>query len=296
MRLRDMANVVPIEVVRDCEFRDLGLLSGDSPDILACLYDPAFAYECERNGNLAGLVAGRDAAASAPPHLGLAVADAPRDRFFEVHRYLGSNTDFYGADFASEISPDVRVGPTAYVAPRRVRIGPGCLLEPGAIVLEGSVLEQDVIIRAGAVIGAEGFHPTPYAGKLANLPHYGSVVIQRGVEIQSNSVICRSVFQNATAIGEETKIGTMVYVAHAVRIGARCRLASSARISGSSKIGDGVFIGPNAVVSNRIVVGDGARISLGSVVVSNVPAGQTVTGNFAVEHKRFLSFFRGLLK
>ena len=122
------------------------------------------------------------------------------------------------------------------------------------------------------------------------------MVIHRGAEVQSNAVICRSVFQSVTEIGEETKIGPLAYVAHGVKIGTRCRIASSARICGSSIIGNDVSVGPNAVISNRLHVGDGARISLGSVVVSDVAPGQTVTGNFAIDHARFLSFYKGMLK
>ena len=53
-------------------------------------------------------------------------------------------------------------------------------------------------------------------------------------------------------------------------------------------VGDDVWIGVNATVSNRIKIGKGARVSLGSVVTKDVPAGQTVTGNFAIDHARFM--------
>ena len=61
-------------------------------------------------------------------------------------------------------------------------------------------------------------------------------------------------------------------------------------------MGHDVFVGPNAIISNQITVGDGARVSIASVVVRDVPAGQTVTGHFAVEHRHFMKTWKGLFR
>ena len=39
---------------------------------------------------------------------------------------------------------------------------------------------------------------------------------------------------------------------------------------------------------NNVAVGDRARVSLGSTVARDVPAGRCVTGNIAVGHRAFL--------
>jgi UDP-3-O-[3-hydroxymyristoyl] glucosamine N-acyltransferase len=283
-----------LEVVRDGEFRSLGLLFHQTPELLVCLYDAKARRECEGNAAISCVIAGRELAPLVPERLGLAVSDAPREAFCDVHRHLGSETGFYGEDFPAEVSPDAAVDSGAHLPARRVRIAAGCRIEPGAVVLEGSTLAEDVVVRAGAVVGAEGFQPVPYAGGQQNLPHYGSVELRRGVEVGANAVVCRSAFNEPTEIGEESVLGPQVYVAHGARIGARCRLAASARVAGSARLGDDVFVGPNAVVSSRVAVGSGARVSLGAVVVRDVPPGETVTGNFAVEHERFLAAWRAL--
>ena len=69
-------------------------------------------------------------------------------------------------------------------------------------------------------------------------------------------------------------------------LGKRVLVPSGAHIAGNCIVGDDVWVGVNATVSNRISIGDGARVSLGSVVTKDVPAGQTVTGNFAIDHKK----------
>jgi len=287
-----VAAVVPIEVVRDGEFESLGLLMHETPALLACLYDPKARRRCAENPAVSCVIAGPELASDVPERLGLAVASAPREAFLDVHRHLGSETAFYGDSYASEVSSEASVSSRAHVAEQRVRIAAGCVVEPGAVVLEGSTLADDVVVRAGAVVGAEGFHPVPYGGGLVNMPHFGSVRLGPGVEIGANAVVCRSVFADPTDVGDATILGPLVYVAHGVRIGPRCRLAASARVAGTARLGAEVFVGPGAVVSNALTVGDGARVSLGSVVVRDVAAGATVTGNFAIEHRSFLASWR----
>jgi UDP-3-O-[3-hydroxymyristoyl] glucosamine N-acyltransferase len=288
MRLAELAAMLPLHVVRDAEFRSLGLLSHRSPAMLACLHDAGARHECESNSDLAAVITAPDLAPLVPDHLGLALTDVPRERFLDAQNHLGSATDFYGSDEPTHVSPEARIDPGAIIAQRNVRIGAACVVEAGALVLARTTLEEGSIVRSGAVVGAEGFHPVPYGGGIRNLPHFGAVHVGARVEIQANTVVCRSVFHNPTRIGAQTLLGPLVYVAHGVRIGEACRIAASARLTGSSVIGDRVYIGPNAVISNQVRVGDDARVSLGAVVVRDVEPGQTVTGHFAVEHSRFL--------
>jgi len=49
-----------------------------------------------------------------------------------------------------------------------------------------------------------------------------------------------------------------------------------------------VWIGPNSTISDHISIGNSAIITLGSVVCKNVKSKQTVTGNFALEHRQFV--------
>ncbi len=63
-------------------------------------------------------------------------------------------------------------------------------------------------------------------------------------------------------------------------------------VAGSAKIGDDVWIGPSASVSSGVEIGDGASITLGSVVTKNVAPGQRVTGNFAIDHDKFIAFLK----
>ena len=296
MKLSELTEAIPLEIVRDGDFLSLGLLSLRSPGMLACLHDANALHECESNPDLGCVITTRELANAVPEHVGVATSDVPRTTFTDVQRHLGTRTTFYGADEASVIAPDAELHERAAGAAKNVRIGKGCIVEAGAVSLERTVLEDGSVVRAGAVVGAEGFHPVPYRDAMTNLPHFGGVVIGRGADVGANSVICRSVFNNSTIVGEDSVLGPLVYVAHGVTLGRRCRIAASARICGSSTIGNDVFVGPNAVISNQVTVGSGARVSIGSVVVRNVPAGETVTGHFAVEHRHFMKTWKGLFR
>jgi UDP-3-O-[3-hydroxymyristoyl] glucosamine N-acyltransferase len=127
---------------------------------------------------------------------------------------------------------------------------------------------------------------------MLKVAHGGGVLLRRGAEVHSNSCVDRAVFGGFTEIGEESVIANLVYVAHNVRVGRRCRVAASAAIGGSTTLGDDVYVGPGASISSEIRVGDGAVVSLGAVVTRHVAAGQRVSGNFAVDHERFIAFMR----
>lgn len=93
---------------------------------------------------------------------------------------------------------------------------------------------------------------------------------------------------DVTRIGAHSKIDAQCHIGHGAQIGRSVFVAAGAVIGGNTKIGDGVWIGINATVSNRLTIGANARVSLGAVVTKNVEEGTTVTGNFAIEHAKFL--------
>lgn len=297
MRLSDVSGVAPLEIVRDGDFESLGLLFYSSPRMLVCLHDPKYLNrELLPNPTVSCVITHRDLAESIPSHFGLAIATDAMTAFYAVHDHLSRNTNFYWSDFASEISPDARIHPSAQVAPRNVRIGPRTCIEEGATIRERTLIGADCVLRAGVVIGAEGFEPKRIGGRMRIVHHAGGVRIGERVEIQSNSCVACCVFGTFTEIGDETLVSGSVNISHNVSVGKRCRIASSAAVLGSARIGDDVWIGPNSTISNRVKIGDGAFVSLGSVVVRDVSPGARVSGNFAVDHQRFMSDFRKMLK
>jgi UDP-3-O-[3-hydroxymyristoyl] glucosamine N-acyltransferase len=293
MRLSEMNDVVSMTIVRDGEFSSLGVLSHDADKMLVVLYDPDYLSQLIANPHISCVITSSELAAQLPQQLALGICDDPRTAFYTIHLFLAKNS-FYWKDFNSEISPAACIHASAYVVPRNVRIGPGTIVEPNATIMERAIIGEGVVIRAGAVIGGDDLEAKYVNGKYVILPHAGGVLLEEGVEISNNAVIMRSIYGGFSVVGKDTKVGALAHIAHNARVGRRCFIGPCTIVCGSSTIGDDVWIGPNATISSELRVGNGAKVTLGSVVVKNIPTGGRVSGNFAIEHSRFISFIKSI--
>jgi UDP-3-O-[3-hydroxymyristoyl] glucosamine N-acyltransferase len=281
-----------IELVRDAEFGDLGLIGRDARTALVYAVDaPAVA----RLGTApaAAVVTTPELAATVPAEIGLAISARPEDDFYAIHRALHAMGGFYWHDFPNEIDPTANVHERAHIAPRNVRVAARVTIEPHATVLERVSIGEDSIVRAGAVLGSEGFEfkgPAMRQGRASRgmrdygtrnerVPHAGSVEIGARVEIQASCAVDRSLFGHPTTIGADTKIDNLVHVAHSVRIGKNCLITAGTIIAGSVTIGDDVWVGPGSVISSGVHIGDGAAVVIGSTITRDVPAGARVASD-----------------
>ncbi len=292
MWLHDIVNIIQVALARDAAFDSLGVVTQKNQKMLVFIEDKKYLRDCINNPHITCVITTEELADSMPKQYGLAISGNPRRAFYEIHNYLVKDTHFYGDDFQSEVSASAFVHPRAYVASRCVRIGNNSVIEPGAMVLENSIIGENVIIGTGSVIGSRALEYKRFGNTLFRVLHAGGVRIGDNVEILSNSVLCRSVFGGYTEVGKDTKIDNMVYIAHNAIIGERCFIIGNAMIAGSVTIGNDVWIGPGALISNQLTIGDGACITMGSVVTRSVDAGQRVTGNFAISHDKFLKNLR----
>lgn len=288
MRLSDLPSNLAIDVVRDGEFEHLGKTQHRKSRMLVFLEDEAFLAGTLANPDVSALLTTAKLATQIPSGYAVGVVGIPREVFYAVHDYLRTRTHFYGNDQPSAVDTSAHIDPAAYVSPVGVIIGPGCVVEPRAILLAGARLGKEVLIRAGATIGAEGFEFRKTSSGLRGIPHAGGVVLSDRVEIQNNSVVEKAPYGGCTVLGEDTKIGGAALVAHNCVLGRRCLVAGGVTISGNVTIGDDVWIGPGSTISNGLTLGDKAHVTIGAVVVRNVPAGASVSGNFAMDHRQFL--------
>lgn len=292
MKLSDAASIASLQVQREGEFGSLGQIGHDAPAMLTCLYDERYLEELLGKANVTCAITSERLAERLPARWGVAVADDPRRAFYVLHNHLHERTDFYWQHFPAEIAPDARIHPTAYVAAQDVRIGRRTVIEPHVTILERSLIGDDVIIRAGAVVGSQGFEFKRFGQEVFAVAHAGGVRLGDRVEVQANCAISRAVFGGFTELGDDTKLDNLVHVAHNVRIGRRCLLAACAMVAGTVTIGDDVWVGPGATISSGLRIGDRASITLGAVVTRDVASGQRVTGHFAIDHDKFIAFMR----
>ncbi|MDB1921743.1 hypothetical protein PMY56_02205 [Clostridium tertium] len=122
-----------------------------------------------------------------------------------------------------------------------------------------------------------------------------NVIIGNNVKIQYNSCIDKALYTwDNTVIGDYSKLDDLVHIEHGVKIGIRCLIASRATFGGRNILGDDSWIGLGAIISNGLILGSKVSISLGSVVTKNLKDEEEVSGNFAINHNKYIDFIKSI--
>jgi UDP-3-O-[3-hydroxymyristoyl] glucosamine N-acyltransferase len=204
----------------------------------------------------------------------------------------------------TELGADVTIGPQAVIG-RGVRLGDRCRLGAGVVLGDGVVVGEDtridarvicyagsclgrrVVVKAGAVIGGEGFGYLSRAGTHERIPHVGACIIGDDVEIGSNTCVDRGSLDD-TIIGQGSKLDNLVHVGHNVRIGERCLLMAGVGIAGSTRLGNEVVLAGHVGVTDHLTIGDRVQVAAKSGVTGDVPADKVLSGNPARSHRQVL--------
>lgn len=129
------------------------------------------------------------------------------------------------------------------------------------------------------LIGANGFgYVRDDDGSLVEMPHMGSVHIQKNVVVKSFCTIDRAV-QGETFIGEGTKIDHHCHIAHGAKIGKYNTLANGCIIEGSCEIGDFNTFGAGVIVQTKVKIGNNNIFGSGCVVTKDVGDNCVMVGN-----------------
>jgi UDP-3-O-[3-hydroxymyristoyl] glucosamine N-acyltransferase len=166
-----------------------------------------------------------------------------------------------------------------------VHIGPDCVVEPNVTILHGSRIGARCALRAGAVIGSDGFGFKWDGRQHCRVPQLGQVVLEDDVEIGCNSCVDRATL-GETRVRRGTKVDNLVQIGHNTDIGEHVILVSQAGVAGSSRLGTGVVVAGQVAISDHVNVGAGARVGGQSGVTKDVPAGGTVFGTPARDMQR----------
>lgn len=276
MKLNEASRFSNFDVKNDGQFYSLGFVTHQSNDMLVFIEDKKYITKLLENPLIRCVITTESLASRLPSDLGLAVCYSPRRTFYELHNYLATKTEFYWKSYPTKIDESAKVNPTAYIADRDVIIGKGVVIEPNVTILKRVLLEDNSIIRAGTVLGSEGFEFKCFGKDILHVSHAGGVHIGKRVEIQGNSNVDRAVFGGCTEIGDDSKIDTMVHVGHNIKIGERCLIAAQTVLAGSTLLGNEVWVGPHSVISSELSIGDKAHITIGSVVTKDVLPSQRV--------------------
>lgn len=180
-------------------------------------------------------------------------------------------------DSNAKIGDNVHIGPYSVIG--NAIIGDGCVIDSNVRIHDDVILGLNCRIKAGAVIGGEGFgFERDENGNKFRFPQIGRVVIGDDVEIGANTCVDRGALSD-TRIGDHSKINNLCHIAHNNVIGCNVTIAGCVNISGSNVIEDNVWIAPQACIRGFLCIGEGSVIGMGAIVTKNVPAGETWVGN-----------------
>ena len=285
------------QVIRDGEFLSLGLCGArPSVPILTFAGSEKYLKNAVRNPDVSCILCPPELAASdliRTSGKGICTCENIRVGFFKFHNELAKgdiSEGYLRGVFPVKIGRNAAISDDAILDSENIIIGDNAVIEPFVRIHANVQIGENSIIRSGTILGGTGLEFIRMDdGGILPVTHCGGLVIGKNVEIQYNCNVSRSLFPwDDTVIGDDTKIESLVHVAHGVKIGQRNLIAACACIGGSAELGNDIWVGPNATISSEVKVDDHSRISLGAVVAGNVARGQTVTGNFAMNHEQFM--------
>ena len=182
-----------------------------------------------------------------------------------------------GVDAGARVDASASIAPTACIGPG-VEVGARTRIGPGAIVYADAKIGSDCVIGPGAIIGWLGlaYHDRK-DGRRSFFPHLAGVRIGNGVDIGAQACVCRGMLSHTT-IGDDAKIGALVYVSHGVVIEARAWLSAGTAVAGHARIAAGALLGIGSVVIDNVTLGAGVLVGGGSVVTKRAEAGTKLHG------------------
>ena len=191
-----------------------------------------------------------------------------------------------GVHQTAVIASDVKIGKDVHIGPFTViesgaEIGDGCIIEaqvfigegcrvgagthiyPQVTLREATIVGKDCILHCGVRLGGDGYGYNTSIGltgiKIEKIPQLGIVELGDGVEIGSNTTIDRARI-GRTYIGPMTKIDNLVQIGHNVKIAGYSGVIAQAGVAGSSQIGKGCLIWAQAGISGHIKIADGVQV------------------------------------
>lgn len=223
------------------------------------------------------------------------IVESPRITFFQLHNSLCSNQMYIRETTKTEIGNNCKISNLACIADKNVKIGNNVTIEEFVSIKENVTIGDNCIVRAGTIIGGEGFEHKRIGAEVLSVKHVGGVVLGDNVELQQINCVDKAIYPwDNTEIGNDCKTDNMVHIAHGVKIGRAVMIAANAVFGGRIEMGDEVWIGLAATIKNGVHIGSKARVNMGAVVTKSVGAGDSVSGNFAVPHSQFIKHIKNI--
>ena len=299
-------NIKTIELVRDGEFNSFALANGKlKKDTKLLIYINTLDYISfiGKNDEITCIICTKEIfeILNNKKHdiiskIGIVISDNPKTTFFLFHNYLNRNTNFYNNDFEKKIDSSAKIHSTCIIPDKNIIIGKNVILSPYVVLHENTIIEDNVFISDSSIISHPAFYYYENDGIRNLVDSAGSVLIKEYAEIHSHVIICKGVLGGITEIGNNTKIDGHVFIGHDVQIKENCLIPSGSKFGGSVILDKDCYIGTGTIITPQIHIKKSSKTSAGAVVVKNVSESSHVSGNFAIEHEKYVKFIRKIDK
>jgi UDP-3-O-[3-hydroxymyristoyl] glucosamine N-acyltransferase len=290
--------------------RTVGPLERAGPDSLSLAVSSHYTEALKASRAGAVLVPERLAHVSAGPRTRIVVADphasiaAVLEAMFPASSVPPAIDPTARLGSGCQLGQDVSIGPFVVLG-RGVRLGDRCrlaervslgdgivvgadtIIGPGVVCYTGSRIGSRCVLKAGAVIGGDGFGYLSGQSGHRRIRHVGGCILEDEVEVGSNTCVDRGSIDD-TILGRGTKLDNLVHVGHNVQLGERCLAMAGVGIAGSTRIGNDVILAGHVGVTDHLVLGSGVRVGAKSAVFGDIPSGATFSGHPARPHRQFL--------
>lgn len=294
MRLSDISKYISnSKVVRDGEFNYLGLaISTCNAKLLTFIGDEK--YLSNLSDSVSCIITTNDLIDKIDKSYGVIVTQNPRVDYFVLHNILADTNNEYCRELkATSVGENCKISNNVSISDINVKIGNNVTIEDFVVIKNNVEIKDNSIIRSGCIIGGEGYEFKRLEKSIMSVIHCGGVIIEENVELQYNTAVDKALYTwDNTIIGEYSKLDNFTHIEHGVKIGKRCLIASRSTIGGRTIIGNDSWIGLGAIVSNGLILGNKSSISLGAVVTKNLLDNSKVSGNFAIEHEKYIEFIK----
>jgi UDP-N-acetylglucosamine acyltransferase len=164
----------------------------------------------------------------------------------------------------AELADDVQVGAFAVIE-GRVRVGPGCVIRPHAVLIGPLTMGRNNQVYSGVVLGERPQHL-----KYNDEP--------TGVEVGDNNIFREHVTVHRatthswmTRLGSDNFLMAHSHVAHDCQLGNGCILANGALLGGHCVVGDRAYLSGNCAVHQFCRIGRLALLSGVSSTTKDIP-------------------------
>lgn len=227
--------------------------------------------------------------------IGILVSKTPREDFFKLHNFLNKNNFYKMEKKENKISNTAKISKTAVIKSNNIVIEDNVEIDDFVVIYPNVTIKKNVKIGAGTVIGSRPLEVFSNGKENFHISAVGDIFIDENVEIYSNTTVEMGVF-GTTYIGKHVHIDDLVQVGHDVKIGDLSIIVAGTVIGGRTRIGENSYLSINSTIKNGLVLGKNCKVNMGAVVSQNVKENETVTGNLAIEHSKFIENLKKITK